>query len=66
MPIALATAFSGGPGYAELRRSRDAFALIEPYSRQALAAALSEGLSRAALIARRHRWRRRSRRFARS
>jgi len=46
-PIVLATAFPGGPGYAELRRSRGAFALIKPYSRKALAAALSRELSRA-------------------
>ncbi len=47
VPIVLATAFPGGPGYAELRRSRGAFALIKPYSRKALAAALSRELSRA-------------------
>ena len=46
VPIVLATAFPGGPGYAELRRSRGAFALIKPYSRKALAAALSRELSR--------------------
>ena len=46
VPIVLATAFPGGPGYAELRRSRCAFALIKPYSRKALAAALSRELSR--------------------
>ena len=47
VPIVLATAFPGGAGAAELRRSRDLFTLIKPYSRKALAAALSEGLSRA-------------------
>ena len=46
VPIVLATAFPGGAGYAELRRTRDAFALIKPYSRKALAAALSRELSR--------------------
>src|SRR5271165_2939013 len=46
VPIVLATAFPGGPGYAELRRSRGAFALIKPYSRKVLAAALSRELSR--------------------
>ncbi len=46
VPIVLATAFPGGPGYAELRRSRGAFALIKPYSREVLAAALSRELSR--------------------
>jgi PAS domain S-box-containing protein len=47
VPIVLATAFPGGAGYAELRRTRHAFALIKPYSRKALAAALSRKLSRA-------------------
>jgi two-component system CheB/CheR fusion protein len=47
VPIVLATAFPGGPGYTELRRSRGAFALIKPYSRKALAAALARELSRA-------------------
>ncbi|MBV9288312.1 MAG: PAS domain S-box protein, partial [Hyphomicrobiales bacterium] len=47
VPIVLATAFPGGPGYVELRRTRDAFALIKPYSRRALAAALARELSRA-------------------
>ncbi len=47
VPIVLATAFPGGPGYAELRRSRGAFALIKPYSRNALAAALARELLRA-------------------
>src|SRR5271157_3332611 len=47
VPIVLATAFPGGPGYAELRRSRGVFILIKPYSRKALAAALSRELSRA-------------------
>jgi PAS domain S-box-containing protein len=47
VPIVLATAFPGGPGYAELRRTRSAFALLKPYSRKALAAALSRELSRA-------------------
>jgi two-component system CheB/CheR fusion protein len=47
VPIVLATAFPGGPGYAELRRTRGAFALIKPYSRKALAAALARELSRA-------------------
>ena len=46
VPIVLATAFPGGPGYVELRRTRDAFALIKPYSRRALAAALARELSR--------------------
>jgi two-component system CheB/CheR fusion protein len=46
VPIVLATAFPGGPGYVELRRSRGVFALIKPYSRVALAAALSRELSR--------------------
>jgi two-component system CheB/CheR fusion protein len=46
VPIVLATGFPGGPGYAELRRSRGAFALIKPYSRKALAAALARELSR--------------------
>ena len=45
LPIVLATAFPGG--YAELRRSRGVFTLIKPYSRKALAAALSRELSRA-------------------
>jgi two-component system, chemotaxis family, CheB/CheR fusion protein len=45
VPIVLATAFPGGPGYAELRRSRGGFTLIKPYSRNALAAALSRELS---------------------
>jgi PAS domain S-box-containing protein len=45
-PIVLATAFRGR-GDAQQRRSRDFFTLIKPYSRKALAAALSEGLSRA-------------------
>ncbi len=44
VPIVLATAFPGGPGAAELRRSRDVFTLIKPYSRNALAAALSRGI----------------------
>jgi len=46
VPIVLATAFPGGPGYAELRRSQGVFTLIKPYSRVALAAALSRQLSR--------------------
>jgi PAS domain S-box-containing protein len=46
VPIVLTTAFPGGPGYAELRRSREAVALIKPYSRVALAAALSRELLR--------------------
>jgi DNA-binding NtrC family response regulator len=46
VPIVLATAFPGGAGHAEFRRSRDAFALIKPYSRKALAAALSRELLR--------------------
>ena len=47
VPIVLATAFSGQAGAAELKRSRDVVKLIKPYSRKALASALSEGLSRA-------------------
>lgn len=47
LPIVLATAFSGGAGAGELRRTRDVLTLIKPYSRKALAAALSQGLSRA-------------------
>jgi two-component system CheB/CheR fusion protein len=47
VPIVLATAFPGGAGGAKSRRSRDLFTLIKPYSRRALAAALSKGLSRA-------------------
>jgi hypothetical protein len=47
LSIVLATAVSGGPGGAELRRTRDVLTLIKPYSRKALAAALSQGLSRA-------------------
>ena len=46
VPIVLATAFPGGPGYAELKRSRGVFTLMKPYSRAALAAALSRELSR--------------------
>src|SRR5271165_2966320 len=47
VPIVLATAFSGQAGAAELKRSRDVVKLIKPYSRKALASALSEGSSRA-------------------
>ena len=47
LPIVLATAVSGGAGAAELKRTRDVLTLIKPYSRKALAAALSQGLSRA-------------------
>ena len=47
LPIVLATVVSGGAGAAELRRTRDVLTLIKPYSRKALAAALSQGLSRA-------------------
>ena len=47
VPIVLATAFPGRAGAAELKRSRDVVKLIKPYSRKALAVALSEGLSRA-------------------
>jgi CheY-like chemotaxis protein/anti-sigma regulatory factor (Ser/Thr protein kinase) len=47
VPIVLATAFPGRAGAAELKRPRDVVKLIKPYSRKALAAALSKGLSRA-------------------
>ena len=47
VPIVLATAFPGRASVVELKRSRDVVKLIKPYSRKALAAALSEGLSRA-------------------
>ena len=47
LPIVLATAVSGGAGAGELRRTRDVLTLIKPYSRNALAAALSQALSRA-------------------
>src|SRR5208283_2423576 len=48
VPIVLATAISSGRvGTAELKRDRDIVKLIKPYSRTALAAALSQGLSSA-------------------
>ena len=47
VPIVLATAFPGRASVVELRRSPDVVKLIKPYSRKALAAALSKGLSRA-------------------
>src|SRR5208283_5810909 len=37
VPIVLATVFLGGAGAAELRRPRDLFTLIKPYTRKALA-----------------------------
>jgi DNA-binding NtrC family response regulator len=46
VPIVLTTAFPGGAGYAELRRSRGVSTLIKPYSRATLAAALARELSR--------------------
>ena len=46
VPIVLATAFPGQTGAAEPRRPRDVVKLIKPYSRKALAAALSRELSR--------------------
>jgi DNA-binding LytR/AlgR family response regulator len=48
VPIVLATAISSGRvGTAEPIQQRDVIKLIKPYSRAALAAALSQGLLRA-------------------